>query len=151
MELLQNPVVIWAGIGFIFFILELIVPGLVLMFFGAGAWIVALYTLLFDATLEQEIIIFLVSSLLLLFALRKQLQKKFFKAKDGVVDVYDDDFIGHSATALTSFGKNEFGKVQFKGAPWKAISDFDITEGQVVEIVKADSITLIVKPKNKIL
>lgn len=148
MEYFSNPVVIWFIVGFVLFILELAVPGLLLLFFGAGAWIVAISTWIFDLPFEAELGIFIVSSLVLLFSLRKQLKRKFFDAKENKQGVLDDEFVGKTATALTSFSSNAFGQVQFKGAPWKAKSDSNIEEGDLVEIIDKESITLIVKPKN---
>jgi len=144
MELLFNPVFIWACIGAILFVLEFIVSSLVLVFFGAGAWVVALYSCFVKSPVEQEVIVFLFCSLALMIAFRKRMKDKFFKAKETAV--FDKDYIGHTAKATTDFKKNEVGRVEYNGAPWQALSEFDIEEGQLVEIEKKERITLIVKP-----
>lgn len=47
LEFLSNPAVIWFFIGLFLLLLEMAVPGLIVMFFGVGAWITALITAIF--------------------------------------------------------------------------------------------------------
>ena len=48
LDIFAHAAVIWFIIGFVLFLLEFVVPGLILFFFAAGAWIVALLCLFFE-------------------------------------------------------------------------------------------------------
>jgi membrane protein implicated in regulation of membrane protease activity len=71
MSFSPSPSLIWFLIGVVFLIAELLVPGFILIFFTAGSWIAALIILLINIELSIQILIFIVSSLILLFTLRK--------------------------------------------------------------------------------
>lgn len=137
---------IWFLIGLFCVISEFSVPGLIIIFFGVGAWIVALTALVIDLNLFSQLILFLFSSVLTLLLLRKRLAIK----KRTEIDV-TDDFIGKIAIAENDFSKGRFGKVTFKGASWKAqtSSEETIHQGQHVKIIRYESITLHVEPINK--
>ena len=145
MEILSNPAVIWFLIGLGLLILELIIPGLVVVFFGVGAWIVALVLAFFDIPIEWQILIFLVTSLTGLVALRKVLKKRFFDRKDEEVKEQLEEFIGHKADVVADFVKGA-GKIEFKGTHWKAECSEELKIGDKVTIVEKDGLTLIVKP-----
>ncbi len=146
MEIFSNPAVIWFLIGLGLLLLELVLPGFVVMFFGIGAWIVALLLAFFDIGTEFQILIFLVTSIIGLIALRKVLKKKFFDKKDEKIEDQLEEFIGKTAEVLDDFTKGT-GKVEFKGTHWKAVSESDLKKGDRVTIIEKDSLTLIVKPK----
>jgi len=148
-NILHRPELFWFIIGLALFLLELVIPGFVIFFFGLGAWVTALICLLGDpdSITNMQIIIFAVVSVLSLIALRKLIQKKFFYSKDNLSEGVEDEFTGKEAIATTGFGIGKKGKVEFKGTTWNAESKSDIMEGDRVIIIKKDSITLIVEPK----
>lgn len=146
MELLSDPAIIWFLIGLGLLLLELALPGLVVLFFGIGAWITSLCHAIFDINLNLQILIFLVSSLILLVLLRRFLKKKFFdRKKDEMADQLEE-FIGKKAKVISDF-KNGSGQVEFKGTRWTAECDADLKAGDSVTITKKDSLTLFVTPK----
>lgn len=144
-EFLQNSELIWFLIGLVLIILELVVPGLVLIFFGVGAWITAGVCLFFDININTQLLIFLVSSLASLALLRKALKKRYMdrKSPDGELE---DEYVGQEAVAITTFGIGEVGKVTFKGTNWEAISQQAVTTGQRLRITGYKSIRLFVEP-----
>ena len=75
MEFSQH--LIWFLIGVGFLIAEFILPGFILVFFTIGCWITALVVWQFDISTTQEILIFISSSLVTLFLLRKYLMEIF--------------------------------------------------------------------------
>ncbi len=145
-QILTRPELIWFIIGLIFLILELILPGFVIFFFGVGAWVTSLVCLIANPGTNAQIIIFSLTSVMALIVLRRLLKKKFFDSKDGSSALADDEFTGSKAVAITSFGKGVKGKVEFKGTSWPAISDQDINPGDTVIIVSKESINLFVEP-----
>ncbi len=131
---------IWFLVGVAFLIAELAVPGFILIFFTAGSWIAALVTWLFDIELTSQILIFLVSSLILLFTLRKYSLKIFKgKTRDGVDDHYTDSKIGKTAIVTKTITPNMPGEIKVMGSFWRAISDINIEEGQSVLIRSQES------------
>ncbi|MBA4321196.1 MAG: hypothetical protein C0408_00115 [Odoribacter sp.] len=149
-SIFERPELLWFLIGLILFLLELVLPGFVIFFFGVGAWVTALVCLLITPVTEMtnlQILIFAVTSVLSLLALRKIIQKKFFYSKEYNSEAVEDEFTGKEGVSLTDFDKNKKGKVEFKGTRWNAESDSDIKEGQTVVIIKKDSLILLVEPK----
>jgi membrane protein implicated in regulation of membrane protease activity len=147
-SIFSRPELIWFIIGLVLFLLELVVPGFVIFFFGFGAWITALVCLITNPGTNLQIAIFAVASVLSLLALRKIIQKKFFYSKGEHSEAVEDEFTGKEALAMTNFGPGKKGKVEFKGTTWDSESKSVINEGQTVIIIEKDSFKLIVEPKN---
>jgi len=143
----SRPELFWFILGLGLFLLELVMPGFIIFFFGLGAWITALICLIANPGINLQIIIFAVTSTLLLIALRKIIQNKFLNSKGTRSDDVDDEFTGKEAIAKIDFGGLKQGKVEFKGTTWTAESVSEITDGQRVIIIEKDSFKLIVEPK----
>jgi inner membrane protein len=144
----SRPEMIWFIIGLVLFLLELVVPGFVIFFFGVGAWITALVCLIANPGVNLQALIFVVVSVLALVGLRKIITKKFFYSKDNRSEAVEDEFTGKEAIAITDFGSDKKGKVEFKGTTWTAESRSEIKAGQTVIIIEKESFKLIVEPKN---
>lgn len=139
-----NTPVIWFIVGFVFFVLEFIMPGFILFFFGVGAWVVAVITLWLDVSINIQILFFLGSTLLTVLLFRKWIREKFGMSKN-TPQVLEDELIGKLARAETAISPNNSGKVEFKGAIWDAEADEEIAAGETVTIIGNKSIKLIVK------
>lgn len=140
MDILSDPAVIWflAGLGLL--LLELVLPGLVILFFGAGAWVTALVCAFTNINLNVQILIFLLASLLGLVLLRKYLKKRFFNRSDEEIKDQLEEFIGRKARAIADF-KDGAGKVEFKGTQWSARCSEPVMKGDWVLIKSKDSLT----------
>jgi len=125
------------------------VPGLILFFFAVGAWIVAILSLFYDFSLNMQLIIFLVSSLLTILLFRKWVKKMIWSKK--LPTELEDEFIGKTGRAETFIGPGQNGKVIFKGTSWDARSEDIVEPGQTVTITGNESILLIVKSNKSIL
>ena len=126
---------IWFLIGVAFLIAEIGLSGFILIFFTAGCWIVAFVTWLFDIELTIQILLFIVSSLTLLFTLRKYSLKIFQgKTRDSVDDHYTDSKIGKTAIVTKTISPNMPGEIKAMGSFWRAIAEEEIEEGQTVLI-----------------
>jgi inner membrane protein len=143
----SRPELFWFILGLGLFVLELVIPGFFIFFFGLGAWVTALVCLIGNPGTNLQILIFAISSTLLLLALRRIIQKKFLNSKSTQSDNVEDEFTGKEAIATIDFGGMKHGKVEFKGTTWTAESDSEIKEGQRVIIIEKDSFKLIVEPK----
>lgn len=147
-SIFSKPEIVWFIIGLALFLLELVMPGFVIFFFGVGAWVTALLCLIANPGINLQAIVFGATSILSLVLLRKMIQKRFFYSKEELSKEVEDEFSGREGIALTELIPGKTGKVEFKGTQWKAESDFKVTEGQKVIIKKKDSFKLIVEPKN---
>ena len=144
----SRPEIFWFVIGLLMFLLELVMPGFVIFFFGLGAWVTALVCLVAEPGINLQIIIFAITSVLSLVALRRLIQKKFFYNKKALSEEVEDEFTGKEGIAVNDFGPdNNNGKVEFKGTTWKAESKSAIKAGQTVLVIEKVNFTLIVEPK----
>jgi len=149
MESFYNAAVIWFIIGFALFLLEFVLPGLILFFFAVGAWIVATLSLFFDLSINLQLIIFLVSSVLTILLFRKWVKKIIWTRKHS--SEIEDEFLGKTGKAETYISPGKNGKVDFKGTSWDARSEDIIEPGENVTIIGNDSILLIVKSTKSLL
>ncbi len=145
-----SPALIWFLVGVAFLITELLIPGFILIFFTAGCWITAMSAWLFDIELTNQIIIFIVSSLILLFTLRNYGLEIFKgKTRDMVDDRYADSKIGKTAVVTKKIEHNVAGEIKVMGSFWRAVADIEIEEGQSVVIESQeteDGLTFKVNP-----
>jgi inner membrane protein len=148
-SLFSRPEVIWFLIGLGLFLLELVVPGFIILFFGVGAWITAILCLFANPGTNLQIIIFAITSVISLIIFRRLIKKKFFYSREDNSGAVEDEFTGREAHAVSDFGPGSKGKVEFKGTTWNAESEHEIKTGQLVIIIEKESFKLIVEPKNK--
>lgn len=148
MDIFMHTAVVWFLIGFILFLLEFVVPGLILFFFGVGAWVVAILTLFIDVSINFQLIIFVIISIITIFLLRDWVKRMLY-GKHPSKELLEDEFLGKIAIAETSISSGRNGKVDFKGTSWQAASDDVIEAGENVIIIGNESILLIVQSTKK--
>ncbi len=139
-----NPAVVWFILGFLLLVLEFVVPGLILLFFAIGAWLVAICCLFLDISINTQLVIFLISSVISILLFRKWASKLVWLKKNSN-EIIEDEFIGKRAIAETFIGPGQDGKVEFKGTSWNARSEDQIAVGETVIITGNESILLFVK------
>lgn len=139
------PELIWFLIGFVLIISEFALPGVLVVFFGIGAWVAALTTWLnLTPTLTSQNIIFLVSSLSVLFLLRKRMQQIFVgQSTNGEIE---DEYTGKEIVALTHISDTS-GKVEIKGTEWNARSQAPIEARTLVIVERREGLTLHVRSR----
>jgi membrane protein implicated in regulation of membrane protease activity len=133
-------------------VVELALPGFVVIFFGIGAWITALFVWLgLLETLNAQLLVFLGASVLSLVALRSWLQRTL----QGRVTERElsesrlDDFVGHKAKVTVAISPDsDDGRVEFRGTEWAATAKVAIAAEATVRIVSKDNLTLRVVPIN---
>lgn len=131
------PWLIWflLGIGFAF--LELLMPGFIVIFFGIGCLVVAGALLIWDLTVTAQISLFIAAAIASIVLLRKFLMNIFRgTASDESKDGLDDFPKGAHVKVLDKITPIRSGRISYRGAPWDAVSDEDIAEGETVEIIK---------------
>ncbi len=145
-----NPVLIWFLAGLALLIFEFTVPGVIFVFFGIGAWITALTTWMgLTSSWTSQLLVFAISSVLMLVFLRRWFRARFFGHSSGVQDPLDnlDEFRNQVVIVTEEVGPDSGGKVEFKGADWSARCDTALPVGARAVIQSVDGITLLVRPE----
>ncbi len=140
----------WFLIGLGIMLVELALPGFVIIFFGIGAWITALFAWLgvLDS-LNAQLLAFVGTSIVSLLALRGWLQRTLQgRVSDTELsDTHLDDFIGHKAKVTVAISPDSTdGRVDFRGTGWPASAKVAIPAEATVRIVSKDNLTLRVEP-----
>ena len=144
-----NYAVIWIVTGAILVLVEFLVSGFIVVFFGLAAIITGLAIGLGvpgDGGIPYAIFA-LLSLILLLFA-RKQMKRWFQGDVVGAqLDEIDKEFIGESVEIISGFDHESpgYGIVSYRGANWNAKSDTRFhTQGTRVSVIGRSSTTLII-------
>ena len=142
-----KPEIIWFLVGLALLIMEFMLPGLIIAFFGVGACIVAIVCLITEVSLNAQLIIFIVASVLSLLCLRSWLKGIFIGHVKSRQDMTEDlkEFVGERAVVVEKIMPKAGGKVELHGTNWTAEADAEIPEGTAVEVIGKDSLTLKVK------
>ena len=142
-----KPEIIWFLVGLALLIIEFMLPGLIIAFFGVGAFVVGIVCLITDISVEVQLIIFIVASVLSLLCLRSWLKGIFIGHVKGRQDMTEDlkEFVGERAVVVEKISPKVGGKVEFHGTNWTAEADAEIAKGTAVEVIGKDSLTLKVK------
>lgn len=138
---------IWLILGLLMIGAEFLIPGFVIFFFGVGAIVLSVLTWLIPGLRSNyvlQLILWLASSGLTLAFLRKFFGK-IFRGREQK-DTGEDEFVFKTAEVIEPISQNKPGRVSFQGTTWKAIAfDETIKSGDMVEILKKENLTLIVR------
>lgn len=141
---------LWFLAGVVFLIAEWSLPGIILIFFTAGCWIVAIIVWLFDIGLTSQIVLFILSSLVLLFTLRKYSLTIFKgKTRETIDDQYAESKLGKTAVVTKTITSALPGEIKMMGSFWRAVADVTIEAEKPVKIINQESedgLTFRVKP-----
>ena len=142
-----TPEIAWFLIGLVLILLEFVIPGIITIFFGIGAWLVALLCLIFNMPLNLQIIIFIIGSIVPLILLRKWFRKLLEgRSCVGPVDLDElEEFLGKKVVVTEEITPERRGRVEFRGSTWKAEAYENLAVGNTVEIIDKNNITLVVK------
>jgi membrane protein implicated in regulation of membrane protease activity len=146
-----TPELIWFIVGLALILSEFMMPGIILVFFGLGAWLTALTSWLgLTPGWGSQLITFAVSSVVLLVLLRRRFRSRLFGyvRNDQDPELNLDDFAGQEVTVLADIPAGGIGHVEYKGASWQARSERALAGGTTAVITRADGITLVVRPRD---
>jgi membrane protein implicated in regulation of membrane protease activity len=143
---------LWTLAGILLIFIELFYPHFVMAFFGGGALVTALCTALGLTTgLAAQLAVFIVSSLLLLFLLRRYLKKTLTGNMKDIDDAQLFDLeVGKIVLVVNAIdpGKGN-GKVKYHGTNWDAMAGEFIAAGESVRVIGRSNLTLQVEKINK--
>ncbi len=136
----------WAGLAIVLFILEIFVPGFVLVCLGIGC-IGGSVAAALGLGVGLQLTAFSIFALLSLFTIRPLLMKRMWNAPD--VKTNMDALVGQRGRVTQDFDPGlRLGRVSAAGDDWRAesVTDKHLRVGDLVEVVRVESNTLIVKP-----
>jgi membrane protein implicated in regulation of membrane protease activity len=138
----------WLILALIFGLLEIIVPGGILLNLAISSLLVALgvYQQWLDTWVLTLTVWFICASVLL-FVLYF-FTDKFFKGDESIDNVYEElDIFGKEVEVIEQIGPGEHaGRVTFQGTTWSALSDGSkLTQGTKAKVVCKDNISLVVE------
>ena len=144
----MDPSLVWFLVGVGLFVLELIFPTLLTFFFGFGAWVVALVIYFLPLSVFNQLVLFLISSSLLVFFLRAKMQAHLGQGSDSLDD--EQGYVGEFVVVIDAIHPPLKGKVELNGTAWDAMSDVPVDVGQTVQITGQKSITFHVSPVSSV-
>lgn len=145
----MSPALVWFIVGAVLALLEFVVPGIVLIFFAASAWVVAgLSALGVPMNLAVQILVWVTLGVALLFSLRRWLtgQLTGFTLQKGDLNKIPQEAVGAHVEVVEAIkGKGLEGRVRWKGTLWRAVADEPIEAGTMVEVISQENLILRVK------
>lgn len=135
---------IWLIIAGLFIIIETFTGGFLIFWFGIGA-LVSMIISIFIEDIFIQTIIFIISSVILIFA-TKPFVKKFTNSQ--TISTNINSLIGKTGIVVKEIDNlASVGQVKVNGELWsaKSIDNQIISENTKVEIIKIDGVKLIVK------
>lgn len=138
----------WLGAGALLMLLELVLPGAVVVFLGLGAWVVALAVYLgFVDTWMSSFTLWFISSLVLLFTLRSLGQKYLSGDSERRSTDEDLDAFGTVVDVVEGMKSGEEGRIKFRGTTWKAVCyETDLEPGARAKIVYRENLVWVLEP-----
>jgi membrane protein implicated in regulation of membrane protease activity len=136
----------WAALAILLFIAEIFVPGFFLLCLGIGGAAASLAAALGLGS-SFQLIAFSVFSLVAFFTIRPILMKRMWNAPDVRTNV--DALVGQRGKVTQDFDPGlRLGRVSAAGDDWRAesVNDRTLRVGDLVEVVRVESNTLVVKP-----
>ncbi len=139
----------WIIFGIILIVLELVLPGAVVVFLGFGALIVALavYLGLVEGWISAFTLWF-ISSLLLIIALRSVLQR-YMPEGEAERQSTDEDLDAYGAVVevAEAMSPQQAGRIHFRGTTWPAICyESALRPGQKAKIIHRENLLWVIEP-----
>lgn len=145
-----SPILVWFILGLVLVLSEFVLPGVILVFFGIGAWVTTL-TVWWGWTdgWTSQLLTFAISSVVLLLVLRGWLKTRFFGHVGDRHDARDniDSMAGELVQVTVAIEPGAVdGRVEYKGAEWKATAEVPLAAGVRARVVDIEGIVLQVEP-----
>jgi membrane protein implicated in regulation of membrane protease activity len=137
---------IWILGGLILSLLELIVPGGIIVFVGVAGIIVGLLIKFgFITSLVTSFIVWFILSIVFMFVLRSFFMK-YFEGETFIENTSEDeDAKGAIVEVVETIFPYKEGRIKFRGSSWKARSEKEIKEGDKGVITGRDESVWIVE------
>lgn len=141
---------VWVIGGLVVALAELVIPGLIALFLGAGAVITGLLVLAgFLQDLGSQLLAWIFFSFVLFFLFRDRIMKYFpaLESKDARTE--DQVMTGKIVEVIEDITPERPGRVHVHDTSWQAISRHAVQAGSKVKITSREGLILTVEPADR--
>lgn len=143
-----EPYWIWAALGLVLAALEILVPGVYLIWLAAAALITAALTFVLDPGVPLQIVNFVFLALIIAFSARRFLRDTPMFSADPLMNKRGARLVGETALVVQDFVGGT-GRVKLGDSEWLA-RGVDMIAGERVRITGSEGAILLVAPANAI-
>lgn len=143
--MLQLTPAVWIGAGLILAALEMIVPGLVILWFGIAAMVTGVLALFVKSPYVQFGVFVALSALMVFFSQR--IGRLITRPEPGAVGA--NRMSGVTGRVLIALEPGSYGRVKVRGEEWLAKAGCPIAVGQDVRVVAVEGAHVVVEPVNE--
>ncbi|MEN3971305.1 NfeD family protein [Sphingomicrobium sp. XHP0235] len=133
----------WIIAGFLLVALELMLPGVFLVFIGAAAIATGAFVWLFDLGLTESLVLMTVYTIVAVLLGRRFYAHPSIDESDGMMNDRALQVIGRGVTAVRDFEHGE-GRVKLGDSEWNARGPGDAKAGERLEIEAVEGTRLVV-------
>ena len=137
---------IWLTLGVVLAALEMLVPGVYLIWLAVAALITGLLTFALDLSPAIQVIDFVFLSLIVAFSAKRFLRENPIVSSDPLLNKRTGRLVGQTAVVTDAIKDGE-GRVRHGDSEWPARGD-DCASGTKVRITGSDGSVLLVQPLN---
>ncbi len=141
----MEPQYWWLIAGILLFLIEIFTPVFFAASLGIGAFVAALAAF-FGASLEMQLLLFSIVSVLSIFIIRPLIKKYFYSANE--VTTNAEALIGKIGTVIQKVDASGLGRVAIDGDEWQFVQKEEnplLGKGDKVRVVSRESIILTVE------
>jgi membrane protein implicated in regulation of membrane protease activity len=143
-----EPHWIWAALGLVLAALEILVPGVYLIWLAVAALITAALTFVADPGVPLQIVNFVFLALIIAFSARRFLRDTPMFSADPLMNKRGARLVGETALVVQDFVGGT-GRVKLGDSEWLA-RGIDMNAGERVRITGSEGAILLVAPANAI-
>ena len=134
---------IWIYIGAGLMLLELVVPGFILCFFGLAAATVGVLSFLFGDgfNLTWQLASFSALSVIYIVLLRRWFRRALTGDRHDTGDL-GGDYLGRTGKVVTAIRPPLAGRVLIGDSEWTAVAESELAEGSVVKVIFQHNLTM---------
>jgi len=139
---------VWLTLGLALATLEMLVPGVYLIWLALAAIATGILAAMFDISLPMQIVDFVFLSLIAAYSARRFYRDKPIESSDPLMNNRGGRMVGQTAVVVTAI-ENGSGRVKFGDGEWIAHGP-DMVAGARVRITGSEGAILFVEPVNLI-
>ena len=143
-----DPHWIWLTIGLVLIALEMLVPGVFLLWLGLAAVVTGAIAFVFDLGLAFQVINFVFLSLIAVYSAKRFLREKPIESSDPLLNKRGGRLVGEIAVVSEAIDGGT-GRIHVGDSDWIARGP-EVAVGERVRITGSDGAILLVEPVNLI-
>ncbi len=137
---------VWLTLGLVLAGLEMLLPGVYLIWLAVAAIVTGVLTLAFDLSLPLQVIDFVFLSLIIAFSAKRFLREKPIESADPLMNRRGARLVGETALVVHAI-EHGSGRVKLGDSEWIARGP-DAAAGERVRISGSEGAVLLVEPMN---